>query len=491
MERNVKQEFYEKLMVDGICKINSVPIPYNINHFKEYVECRYYQPTDTSFIFPFLRSDNYLETLKSQPLMVSNLPVAYFTEPELWLFLQQNVYSILTFPQGEISKEMYVYAISKDPMLFAFLGTEHQDIEIAKYMVDVEPLLLEYVADDLRFYWLCEKAITKNWMALRYVPGDVLDAQLVEKALVHQDAYILDIVPHTFLNKDIYARHFEKYPERSLNTMVASLLNDRDYSLLIDLMETTENFNPERLFKEVDPKIICDTNRESALLNIFNARPHWVHYLPSEAVTDNIFEFAIDQGELLELTPICWSADKMAIAFQTNRQAFTKIPLERMSQIGAERLFQILLTAVEQQWIDQLPSYFFIDALIDNEYAHSILMEQRNQYAIVVTDGENFNFEKLHELDFSIDELLRVKVKADNLPEELLVKNIANYVLLSDAAKTFERSMCFVKAYPHHYKQVPEQFFNNKEDAQRLIDASPLISRYLPSEQLFEIYKKF
>lgn len=492
MERNIKQEFYEKLMNLGVCKINSVPLPYNINHFSNYVECPYYNSNDSTFTFQFLRSDLYLEILRSKPLMVSNLPSVYFSENELWMLLEQNVYSILTMPIGELTGEMYLYAIGKDPMLFAFLGTKYQTIEIVKYIVDLEPLMLEFVDDDLRYYWLCESAVTKNWEAIKHVPSaDVLDIGIIEKALQHKDAFIIDKVPNSFLTQDIYTRHFKEHPKESIDAIVSSLLNERDVDLLINLMESTENFEAGRVFREVNPKIISSSEREKALLKMLSIRPHWIHLIDPVAITQNMFELALRNNELVALTPLTWSADMITSAYNTNQKAFINIPISRMGNIGAERIYQIMLSAIEGGWIDQLPHYFFVSALIDNENAHSLLMEHRPQYAMVVANGNDFNFDVLNESDFSVDELLRVNVKATEINEQLLDRNIANYVVLSEADKTIERSIKFLKVYPHHFEQVPEKYFENKDDALHIIDAAPMVCRYLPHDKTFELFKKF
>lgn len=492
MDRNIKQEFYEKLMNQGICKINSVPLPYNINHFSTYVECPYYNTSDTSFAIQYLRSKLYLENLRTQPLMVSNLPVAYFSENELWMLLKQNVYSILTFPVGEISEEMYVYAIGKDPMLFAFLGTKYQNIEIVKYIVNYEPLMLEYVHDDLRYYWLCEAAVSRNWQAIKHVPtGDVLDEGIIEKALTHKDAFILDIVPSSFLNQDIYARHFKTHPKKSIDAIVSALLNIRDVELLINLMETTENFAVERLFKEVNPKILCSNDREDALLKLFALRPNWIHYIDAVAITPRIFEQSIANNELVALTPLTWSADMIKTAYNTNRKAFINIPVSRMGNIGEDRMFQILLSAIEEGWISELPAHFFSATLLDNENSHALLMEHRPQYSAVVANSDDFDFDLLNKFDFSVDELLRVSVKANELSDELLDHNIANFVLLNDSDKTMERSIKFLQTYPHHHAQIPQKYFDNKDNALTIIEGAPMVCRYLPTDQVFEIFKKF
>lgn len=492
MERNIKQEFYEKLMNMGLCKINNLPIPYNINHFSNYLECPYYNKNDSSFTFQFLRSDLYLDILKSKPLMISNLPPVYFSENELWMLLEQNVYSILTMPIGELTKEMYAYAIGKDPSLFAFLGTKHQTIEIVQYIVDLEPLMLEFVDDDLRYYWLCEAAVSKNWEAIKHVPiGDVLDEAIIEKALEHKDAFIIDKVPNDFLNQEIYAQHFEKHPKESINAIVSSLLNVRDVELLIGIMESTENFSAERLFKEVDPKIIGSNEREEALLELFRIHPEWIHLLNPVAVTDKLFEQALSNDQLVKLTPLTWSSDLISIAYNTNRKAFINIPVSRMGNIGQERLYQILLNSIEGGWITELPHYFFVSALIDDENAHSLLMEHRSQYSSVVANSENFDLRLLHKSNFSVDELLRLKTKTNDDSELLLAKNIANYVVLTESAKTMDRSIKFLKVYPQHFEQVPQKYFDNKDDALIILDSAPMVCRYMPTDKIFDLYKKF
>lgn len=492
MERNIKQEFYEKLMNLGVCKINSIPVPYNINHFSTYVECPYYNPNDSSFTFQFLRSDLYLEFLRTKPLMVSNLPSVYYSENELWMLLQQNVYSILTMPVAELTKEMYIYAIGKDPMLFAFLGTKHQTIEIVKYIIDLEPLLLEFVDDDLRYYWLCEAAVTKNWQAIIHVPtADVLDSGIIEKALAHKDAFIIDKVPNQFLTQEIYSRHFNQFPKESINAIVSSLLNERDVGLLINLMETTENFEASRLFKEVDPKIICSNEREKALLKMFAEKPQWIYLINPVAITKSIFQQSLENGELVPLTALTWSADMITIAYNTNHKAFINIPISRMGNIGSERIFQIMLSAIEGKWINELPHYFFVSSLINNENAYPLLMEHRNQFSLVVANGNDFNFDYLKTYQFSVDELLRITVKASESADQLLDLNIANYVLLTESNKTLDRSIKFLQVYPHHFEQVPIKYFDNKDDALTIIESAPMVCRYMSSEKVFETFKKF
>ena len=202
MSGTLKKEFYKSLMDKGLCKINSIPVPFLTNLDQDYTENQYYNQQDSTISIQFLRSQDFLKTIQKLPLYVTSLPVEYFSEAELWKLLSENINSILTFPNGSVTKEMYHYAVGRDYRLFAFLDNSFQNIDIVKEVLAREPLMLEYVQESLAYYYICESAIIRNWRALRYVPIELFDDGLMEIAKKNKNAFLLDIIPSNFIKSE-------------------------------------------------------------------------------------------------------------------------------------------------------------------------------------------------------------------------------------------------------------------------------------------------
>lgn len=491
MSGTLKKEFYKSLMDEGLCKINSIPVPFLTNLDENYTKNKYYNQLDSSISIHFLRSQEFLKTIQKLPLFVTSLPIDYFSETELWRLLDENIYSILTFPNGSITKEMYHYAVARDYRLFAFLDNSFQNIDIVKEVLGREPLMLEYVQQDLAYYYICESAIIRNWRALRYVPIELFDDGLMEIAKKNKDAFLLDIVPSNFIKSELYSEQFRAFPIESINYVVDTLLTDLNLDTFIGLLDSGETFTPEETFKSVDPSILFSPNKSTALVRMLEQRPKWVHYMEPAGISNQMYETVIQRNVYPKLTPLAWDFNKISIAYEVNRKAFSQAPIETINSIGGDRLLQIFLTAIEQKWIEALPFFFFTGSLINNPDAHTYLMEYRTQYSIAKVESTSFNFSILKNMDFSIDELLLVESKAESEFSELFELNIANYVVFPKEEKTLDRTLVFLKTYPMHVNQIPDSLLENKSTARTILNEVAQTARFIDAEKITAIYSSY
>ncbi|AMW80765.1 hypothetical protein AMD27_17770 (plasmid) [Acinetobacter sp. TGL-Y2] len=488
MSGTLKKEFYKSLMDKGLCKINSIPVPFLTNLDQDYTENQYYNQQDSSISIQFLRSQDFLKTIQKLPLYVTSLPVEYFSEAELWKLLSENINSILTFPNGSVTKEMYHYAVGRDYRLFAFLDNSFQNIDIVKEVLAREPLMLEYVQESLAYYYICESAIIRNWRALRYVPIELFDDGLMEIAKKNKNAFLLDIIPSNFIKSELYSEQFRDFPKESINYVVDTLLTDLNLDTFIGLLDSGDTFTPEDTFKSVDPSIIFSPNKSTALIKMLEQRPKWVHYLEPAGISSQMYEAVIQRNVYPKLTPLAWDFNKISIAYEINRKAFSQAPIETINSIGGDRLLQIFLTAIEQKWVEALPFFFFTGILINNPDAHTYLMEYRTQYSIAKVDSVSFDFEKLKSMNFAVDELLLVESKAESEFEELFELNIANYVVFPEREKTLDRTIAFLKIYPMHVNQIPNSLLENKSSAKKILNEVAQAARFIEAEKITAIY---
>ena len=64
MSGTLKKEFYKSLMDEGLCKINSIPVPFLTNLDENYTKNKYYNQLDSSISIHFLRSQEFLKTIQ-------------------------------------------------------------------------------------------------------------------------------------------------------------------------------------------------------------------------------------------------------------------------------------------------------------------------------------------------------------------------------------------------------------------------------------------
>ncbi|MDP7849477.1 hypothetical protein [Acinetobacter baumannii] len=405
--------------------------------------------------------------------------------------INANPISIINLDDSYIQPNMYATAVMIEPRLLGLLNESHQTVDVVSEVIKKVPMALQYVRDDLKFFYICQKAVSLDWRAIEFVPPNIIDSKLIEIASKDEDAFLLDKVDRSKLDADFYVDQLMRFPiEGATHVIAANLVNNEQR--INELMYFIENLNayaPQFIFDNCDPKILMHHEKYDALVYMLSQRPQWIEYLKPRFITKEIFEIALNNGIYPKLESINWTGDLIASAFNLNKRAYVNLPVDRVNAVGVERLTQTIVEAIQNGWVDELPKYVFIDEVVNNLDLRPDLIGQRPELAYLVTQAHNIEWDRVLNLDCSVAEM---RLLNDPIPTELAAeffdRYVESYVALADKDKTLERTEIFLKKYPNEIRSLPKTMQQNYSMMRNLLTGNPLLGRYLQKEEIMDIF---
>lgn len=491
MKSNTNQELYNELLREGKIFATNIKPPYGNNIHNEYLSNPFYDPNNRAFNIYYLNSNEFVDQIRKNPLYLGYIPPQIFNENDIWDLINANPISIINLDDSYIQPNMYATAVMIEPRLLGLLNESHQTVDVVSEVIKKVPMALQYVRDDLKFFYICQKAVSLDWRAIEFVPPNIIDSKLIEIASKDEDAFLLDKVDRSKLDADFYVDQLMRFPiEGATHVIAANLVNNEQR--INELMYFIENLNayaPQFIFDNCDPKILMHHEKYDALVYMLSQRPQWIEYLKPRFITKEIFEIALNNGIYPKLESINWTGDLIASAFNLNKRAYVNLPVDRVNSVGVERLTQTIVEAIQNGWVDELPKYVFIDEVVNNLDLRPDLIGQRPELAYLVTQAHNIEWDRVLNLDCSVAEM---RLLNDPIPTELAAeffdRYVESYVALADKDKTLERTEIFLKKYPNEIRSLPKTMQQNYSMMRNLLTGNPLLGRYLQKEEIMDIF---
>ncbi|EPF6483001.1 hypothetical protein MMD27_004356 [Acinetobacter baumannii] len=491
MKSNTNQELYNELLREGKIFATNIKPPYGNNIHNEYLSNPFYDPNNRAFNIYYLNSNEFVDQIRKNPLYLGYIPPQIFNENDIWDLINANPISIINLDDSYIQPNMYATAVMIEPRLLGLLNESHQTVDVVSEVIKKVPMALQYVRDDLKFFYICQKAVSLDWRAIEFVPPNIIDSKLIEIASKDEDAFLLDKVDRSKLDADFYVDQLMRFPiEGATHVIAANLVNNEQR--INELMYFIENLNayaPQFIFDNCDPKILMHHEKYDALVYMLSQRPQWIEYLKPRFITKEIFEIALNNGIYPKLESINWTGDLIASAFNLNKRAYVNLPVDRVNAVGVERLTQTIVEAIQNGWVDELPKYVFIDEVVNNLDLRPDLIGQRPELAYLVTQAHNIEWDRVLNLDCSVAEM---RLLNDPIPTELAAeffdRYVESYVALADKDKTLERTEIFLKKYPNEIRSLPKTMQQNYSMMRNLLTGNPLLGRYLQKEEIMDIF---
>jgi len=491
MKSNTNQELYNELLREGKIFATNIKPPYGNNIHNEYLSNPFYDPNNRAFNIYYLNSNEFVDQIRKNPLYLGYIPPQIFNENDIWDLINANPISIINLDDSYIQPNMYATAVMIEPRLLGLLNESHQTVDVVSEVIKKVPMALQYVRDDLKFFYICQKAVSLDWRAIEFVPPNIIDSKLIEIASKDEDAFLLDKVDRSKLDADFYVDQLMRFPiEGATHVIAANLVNNEQR--INELMYFIENLNayaPQFIFDNCDPKILMHHEKYDALVYMLSQRPQWIEYLKPRFITKEIFEIALNNGIYPKLESINWTGDLIASAFNLNKRAYVNLPVDRVNSVGVERLTQTIVEAIQNGWVDELPKYVFIDEVVNNLDLRPDLIGQRPELAYLVTQAHNIEWDRVLNLDCSVAEM---RLLNDPIPTELAAeffdRYVESYVALADKDKTLERTEIFLKKYPNELRSLPKTMQQNYSMMRNLLTGNPLLGRYLQKEEIMDIF---
>lgn len=494
MKSNTNQELYNELLREGKILATNIKPPYGNNIHNEYLSNPYYDPNNRAFNIYYLNSSDFVNQIKKNPLYLGYIPPQIFNENDIWDLINANPISIINLDDSYIKPNMYATAVMLEPRLLGLLNESYQTVDIVSEVIKKEPMALQYVRDDLKFFYVCQKAVSLDWRSIEFVPPNIIDSKLIEIAKQHEDAFLLDKVDRSKLDTDFYVEQLMRFPIDGATHVIAANLIDNEQRIneLMYFIENLDAYAPQYIFDNCDPKILMHHEKYEPLIYMMSQRPQWIEYLKPRFITKEIFEIALNNGIYPKLESINWTGDMIASAFNLNKRAFINMALDRVNAVGNDRITQTIIEAIQNGWIDELPKYFFIDEVVNNIDLRSDLIGHRPQYAYLITQSHNIEWERVLNMDCSVAEM---RLLNDPIPTELAAeffdRHVESYVALADKDKTVERTEIFLKKYPKEVRSVPKAMHDNYPVMKNLIQGNPMLGRYLEKDELLNIFSTY
>src|SRR5690606_37995547 len=199
----------------------------------------------------------FVDQIRKNPLYLGYIPPQIFNENDIWDLINANPISIINLDDSYIQPNMYATAVMIEPRLLGLLNESHQTVDVVSEVIKKVPMALQYVRDDLKFFYICQKAVSLDWRAIEFVPPNIIDSKLIEIASKDEDAFLLDKVDRSKLDADFYVDQLMRFPiEGATHVIAANLVNNEQR--INELMYFIENLNayaPQFIFDNCDPKI--------------------------------------------------------------------------------------------------------------------------------------------------------------------------------------------------------------------------------------------
>lgn len=489
MKRDLKKEFLENLIEEGKIRPKDCPAPYNTSVYAEYQSNTFYDEANNNYPLTFLRSDEFFEQMEKHPKYMSLLPDGFFDHNELWTLLKGNPISALTFRANELTPSMYAFAVMQDYRLFPFLNINHQTTDLVLYVINKEPLMLEYVRNDLLLYYICNKAVKMNWRAIEFVPSSIIDKNMIDIANSQEDADLLYILPDKHLNSDIYTKAVLRNTQKAVNYLAEHLFDEHQIPNFLSSLERLDHENPERFVSNLPDLIISMERKQAAFVKLIEARPHWIELFKPCHVSDGMFGAAVSQGVYPKLNAHTWTPEKVSLAFNVDPKALVNVPNEQIRFLGSDRLRMVFEIALGNGWVNELPHYFFIADIIEEPSYKNALIEHRLPFSYMLNHSNDIDWDKLTTFRSSIDELRMTDEKApSDKVDQLIEHGIEHYVVLADTDKTLSRTIEFLKAYPRLFNEIPEHIKKDRSAMATLIKEIPRLASNFEVDELVKIF---
>lgn len=516
MEQDTIYDLYSELLSKNKIISANVPTRYILKLEPSYRDNKFFLDEEMSFHETYLRSQLFLDRIKKNPLYIGNIPQGFFSSDDLWNLLNENPLFILCLNELDITKEMYAYAVLKEPRLLGLLSNLHQNLEIVEKVIAKNPLALQYVHEDLKKYYICVEALRGNWRAIEFIPDDLIDTNIRTIVKNNADDFYLDYIGWKKEEDDIdvYTQQLIRFPLKSTDYMIRNDFNVSEEHLdgIIGLMESVSEHHPVNFFKNCSPSVLLANNPQNGLSYMLRKRPEWIRHMNPAMINENILTIALENGFLPDLLDIQWTSSFISLIYQYQPKFITKIPREKIPFIGIDRVKALILTSIDEGWINEIPHYFFtknvieltgikdkpLDLKIASEEEQEqfkerlafkeLLVGHRPSFAAVLAEAQTIEPDELSQLDASIDELLLIqKSYADDQIEALLNNRIEHYVVLMDHQKTLERTISFLQIYPEYVYLTPKMILSDKAKMNLILGQCPNIASHLQYDDLIEI----
>ena len=84
----------------------------------------------------------------------------------------------------------------------------------------------------MKFFYICQKAVSLDWRAIEFVPTNIIDSKIIEIARQNEDAFLLDKVERSKLDSDFYVEQLIRFPLEGATHVIAANLVSNENALM-------------------------------------------------------------------------------------------------------------------------------------------------------------------------------------------------------------------------------------------------------------------
>lgn len=489
MQQILLHELYLSLLGEQQVSYSSLPAPVGLNLDSRYQNNPFYMSDTGGFLYEYLHSEDYFNAIKNHPLIIPNLPDVNYSDSDIWAMIKQNLFWVMTVPSTRLTQAMYQYVIFRDPRLLCVLSPTLQSSEVVLWAVRQNGMLLEYVREDLKLYYICNAALRQNWQAIEFIPDSIIDGKMVDTASSNPEAFLLGLIPENLVSDEVYSQSVKNNGIKSCQYLLKTTLNTTQWPNLLEILRTSNYYKPSVMFNVVDFSVLMDSDRKEALYRIIEQEPTFALFLKPCFVDDRIFFICLRAQVMLPLDLLNWTAERVGLAFGHFPKALINMPAEKVDFLFPEQLQQLVVIANEQGWLAELPNFFLKESIVTDPELHSLLMQARPAFNYIKSIGDDLDFFELEKLKPAASELVMIdkKIAAEQITG-LLELDIGFFVCLEDLDKTLERSTLFLAKYPSLIGYLPKHIKEDNLMMRQLLTENANIVQYINQDSLTGIF---
>lgn len=431
------------------------------------------------------------EDLKKEPLLARSSKKYVGSIEDVWELLESNCISAINIESSILDKAMYDYCIKKEPCLIYFLDKKHQDTKNTVDTIKKEPLLLEFVREDLKTYKLCNLAFSLDKRCIKFIPIELIGHEIKESISNERALYILEYVPYEYWNDTLLGNQIEMNPLAAIEYIVKKhILNgnvEEITTIVKSIVENKENID----LKTIDSITCCDPFFVNFVREFYKINPDILEVLNIETAPKEIHDFMIKVGFLdnmdVEAIPDRVWRDCYGTIYQENNSVLAfKYPEKHQSSILFHKEYWvkrwIKLKKEEHENLPQLPSCLVTKEVIEDADLYGEIYKDRLCAQLLMNGDIDFeNLNKISRRNASIDELKQIKA---SIPSDMIVKLQKENaywlsIKIADNTITTGEAIRFAKENPVLAKQLPRNILENDDFIEGLESESPKSLSYL------------
>lgn len=409
---------------------------------------------------------------------------------DVWDLLNHNCLTAVNIDPEILDQAMVDYCFSKEPCLIYFLDKKFQTTQNVLGIIKKEPLLLEFVREDLKTYKLCNLAFKLDKRIVKYTPKELIDDAIIHELKAEKELYLLNYIPSDFWDNELITTQMVINPRSTVRDTIHEYLLINDISGLKEMVDSVVNNRDLIDLKNIDPVIYQNHSFMSFIYAYYDVNPDILSVLNIQTAPTEIHNLMVRTGYLdnwgvNDIPERLWR-NSYNVIYESKSILAYKYP-KKLESVPAMHKDYWLKNWIELKKsnfenLPDLPSFLVTKKAIEDADTFAEIYETRLSTQIMMNgDITVEGLSKLNPSNVSIDELNHIKV---NIPQEVLTElqkkdSFWFAVKIEDNSINKVEALRFATDYPNLTAALPTNILEDDEFVEQLATASPKAHSYL------------